>query len=150
MSIDIKGPAATSRRPVTIEKILVAYDASEPSDRALDLAIQLAKSFSGSVAILSVVPQRPGRAGSDPWDDTELHRSELAAAHAVLRDRDIEARFILKTGEVAATIERAIVEGGFDTVVLGSRGLGWAARALQGSVSEHVATHSRATVIVTH
>jgi nucleotide-binding universal stress UspA family protein len=150
MNIDVKESTTRALQPVAIEKILVAYDASEPSDRALDLAIRLAKSFSGSLAILSVVPQRPGRAGADPWDDTELHHSELAAAHEVLRGRDIEARFILKTGDVPGTIERTITEGGFDTVVLGSRGMGWAGRTLQGSVSEHVATHSRATVIVIH
>jgi nucleotide-binding universal stress UspA family protein len=33
-------------------------------------------------------------------------------------------------------------------VVVGSRGLGLLSRALQGSVSEHVATHSRTTVVV--
>lgn len=99
---------------------------------------------------MSVVPQRPGRPGSDPWDDEEFHRRELAGARALLRGHDIEAQFILKMGDVATTIERAVVEGDFDTVVVGSRGLGWAGRAFQGSVSEHVATHSRATMIVTH
>jgi nucleotide-binding universal stress UspA family protein len=149
MTIDVVQAAAPANS-VTIERILVAYDASSPSDRALDLAVRLATSFGGSIAVLSVVPQRPGRAGSDPWDDQDTHRRELAAARAVLHDRGVEAQFILKTGDIATSIEHAIVEGQFDTVVLGSRGLGWAARALQGSVSEHVATHSKATVIVTH
>ena len=35
-----------------------------------------------------------------------------------------------------------------DMVVLGSRGLGLVSRALQGSVSEHVATHAHATVVI--
>ena len=68
----------------------------------------------------------------------------------MLRDRNFEATFLLETGDVATTIERVIVDGGFDTVVLGSRGLRWAARTLRGSVSEHVVTHSHATVVVTH
>jgi nucleotide-binding universal stress UspA family protein len=34
--------------------------------------------------------------------------------------------------------------------VLGSRGLGAIDRMLQGSVSEHVATHAEATVVITH
>jgi len=38
--------------------------------------------------------------------------------------------------------------GGFDTIVIGSRGLGVVSRFLQGSVSEHVATHADATVVI--
>lgn len=150
MNVEIANTETRAPQPVVIEKILVAYDASEAADRALALGMSLVKSFKGSLAVLSVVPQRPGRAGSDPWDDADLHRRELQAAHEVLRGSGIEAHFILKTGDVATTIEHVIVHGGFDTVVLGSRGLGRAARTLQGSVSERVATHTHATVIVTH
>jgi nucleotide-binding universal stress UspA family protein len=150
MNVEIGDQGKETSQRVLIEKILVAYDASEPANRALDLAITLAKAFKGSLAVLSVVPQRPGRAGADPWDDADLHARELDAARAALRKSDAEASFILKTGDVATTIEHVIVDGGFDTVVLGSRGLGFAARTLQGSVSEHVATHTHATVIVTH
>ena len=42
------------------------------------------------------------------------------------------------------------MEGGFDTIVIGSRGLSALDRALHGGVSEHVVTHSSATVVVTH
>jgi nucleotide-binding universal stress UspA family protein len=44
--------------------------------------------------------------------------------------------------------QRIAAEGGYDTVVLGSRGLGAVSRVLQGSVSEHVASHAETTVIV--
>jgi nucleotide-binding universal stress UspA family protein len=45
-------------------------------------------------------------------------------------------------------IEQVAEKGGYDTVVVGARGLGALGRILQGSVSEHVATHANATVIV--
>jgi nucleotide-binding universal stress UspA family protein len=51
-------------------------------------------------------------------------------------------------GEPASTIERVAEMGRFDTIVVGSRGLGAASRFLQGSVSEHVATHANATVVI--
>ena len=51
-------------------------------------------------------------------------------------------------GDVARTIERVADERGYDTIVVGTRGLGSLARTLQGSVSEHVATHAHATVVV--
>ena len=141
---------APALRPATIQKILVAYDATDEAYRALDLGIRLATAFGGSLSVLTVVPQRPGRAGSDPWDDRDHHVRELVSARALLKERGIEARFLIRAGEVAQTIEHAVDEGQFDTVVIGSRSLGLAARVLQGSVSEHVTTHTRATVVVAH
>ena len=39
-------------------------------------------------------------------------------------------------------------EGGFDAIVVGSRGLSMFERALQGSVSEHVVANAGTTVII--
>ena len=50
----------------------------------------------------------------------------------------------------ALTIEHIADEGRYDMVVVGSRGLGALGRMLEGSVSEHVATHARRTVVVVH
>jgi nucleotide-binding universal stress UspA family protein len=60
----------------------------------------------------------------------------------------IEAELLEPAGDPAAAIERVAEAGGFDTIVVGSRGLGAVGRFLQGSVSEHVATHARATVVI--
>jgi len=53
-------------------------------------------------------------------------------------------------GDPAKTIEHIAEEGGFDTIVMGSRGMGTMGRVLRGSVSEHVATHTDRTLIITH
>ena len=55
-----------------------------------------------------------------------------------------------QSADPARTIERIAAEGGFDTIVIGSRGLSALDRVLRGSVSEHVVTHSPAIVVVTH
>jgi nucleotide-binding universal stress UspA family protein len=52
------------------------------------------------------------------------------------------------TGDPAKAIEKIAEAGHFDTIVIGSRGLGTLGRILQGSVSQHVATHAEATVVV--
>jgi nucleotide-binding universal stress UspA family protein len=131
-----------------MEKILLAYDGGEPAHRALDLTVDLARQFGASVTVVSVTPIHPGRAPIDPWDDRPVHLGELAEAQQLLRDRGIEPQLLSPTGEPAPTIERIAAEGGFDTVILGSRGLGAVSRFLQGSVSEYVATHGHSTVIV--
>jgi nucleotide-binding universal stress UspA family protein len=131
-----------------MKKILVAYDGGQPAGRALDLAAELAQRFEAKIGVVSVVPVHPGRSPVDPWDDRAVHTAELAQARRILAGQGIEAVLYEPEGDPAHTIEQIAEEGGYDTVVVGSRGLGVLSRALQGSVSEHVVTHSTATVIV--
>ena len=131
-----------------MQKILIAYDGGEAAHRALDLAAELAHKFDAAVGVVSVVPVHAGRVPVDPWDDREVHTTELAEAAGLLRAQGIEPVMYEPAGDPAATIEKIAEEGGYDMVVVGSRGLGLLSRALQGSVSEHVATHSRTTVVV--
>ncbi len=133
-----------------MNKILVAYDGGEPALRALETAAELAHLTGAGVSVVSVVPVHPGRFPVDPWDDTSVHAQELIEARRILREKGIEAELIEPSGEPAIAIERVADEGGFDTIVVGSRGLGLMSRVLQGSVSEHVATHAKATVVVAH
>lgn len=131
-----------------MKRILLAYDGTESSRIALERTVQLAKAFGSQVAVVSVVPIHPGRAPIDPWDDPTVHAAELLEARRMLREEGIEAEVIEPSGDPAKAIERIADERGYDTVVIGTRGLGTLNRVLQGSVSEHVATHAHATVVV--
>lgn len=131
-----------------MERILLAYDGGEPAQKALHLTADLAKRFGASVIVVSVVPVHPGRAPIDPWDDREVHRAELLDAGKALRGLGIEPELIESAGDPAKTIERIAGERSVDAVIVGARGLGVVGRVLQGSVSEHVATHAPTTVIV--
>ena len=131
-----------------MKKILLAYDGGEPSKRALDQAVELAKHFEATIGVISVVPVHPGRAPIDPWDDRTVHAEELLEARTLLREAGIEAELLEPGGEPAKTIERIADERGYDMIVIGSRGLGAVARTLQGSVSEHVAANAHVTVVV--
>lgn len=131
-----------------MEKILIAYDATEPSKRALAAAATLGKAFGARLGVVSVVPRRPGRFPIDPWDDDAVHADELVEARDLLRKEGLEAELFEPVGDPAEMIERVAEKGGFDTVVVGARGLGAIGRFLQGSVSEHVATHASTTVVV--
>ena len=131
-----------------MKKILLAYDGGEPARRALEQTIELARLFDAEVGVISVVPVHPGRVPIDPWDDRTVHAEELLEARKLLREAGIEATLIEPGGDPAKTIERIADEREFDTIILGSRGLGTVARALQGSVSEHVAANAHATVVV--
>jgi len=131
-----------------MKKILVAYDGGDPAKRALHTAIELARKFDALIGVISVVPFHPGRVPVDPWDDRPVHTAELAEARETLLAEGIEADFIEPYGDPAQTIEQVAEDGGYDTIVVGSRGLGTVGRVLRGSVSEHVATHATSTVVV--
>ena len=131
-----------------MKKILVAYDGTEPANHALATAIDLAKAFDAAIGVVSVVPVHPGRSPIDPWDDPAVHADQLRQAQRILTEAGIEAQFHEPSGDPARVIERKAEEGGYDTIILGSRGLGGLERVLQGSVSEHVATHAKTTVVI--
>jgi nucleotide-binding universal stress UspA family protein len=131
-----------------MNRILLAYDGGEPAKRALETAVELARKFEATISVVSVVPFHPGRMPVDPWDDEIVHRQALEEARSLLALQGIEAELLEPIGDPARTIERIAHDGEFDTVVIGSRGLGALSRFLQGSVSGHVATHAESTVVL--
>lgn len=131
-----------------MKRILLAYDGAEPARKALATAADLATKFEATITVVSVVPVHPGRTPIDPWDDPAVHSAQLKEAATALRERGIEAELMEPAGNPAATIERVASEGKFDVIVIGTRGLSSLGRALQGSVSEHVATHADTTVVI--
>jgi nucleotide-binding universal stress UspA family protein len=133
-----------------MKKILLAYDGGEPARRALQATIELARAFQASVSVISVVPVHAGRSPVDPWDDRTVHAQELIEAKELLIEAGIEPNLLEPAGDPARKIEEIARDGEFDTIVMGSRGLGALERTLQGSVSEHVVSHSDATVVIAH
>ena len=131
-----------------MDKILVAYDGTAPSKRALHTAATLGKAFKASIGVVSVVPRHPGRSPVDPWDDGRVHAEELVEARELLRLEGMEAVLLEPMGDPALMIERMAEQGGYDTIVIGAGDLGAVDRLLIGSVSEHVAVHANATVVV--
>jgi nucleotide-binding universal stress UspA family protein len=131
-----------------MQKILVAYDGDEPAQRALERGAELARAFGAELAVISVTPWRTGALPIDPWGDAELHAKALRAAAEWLSQRGLAAELLSPTGDPAETIEDVATAGAFDTIVIGSRGLGPVARVMQRSVSEHVATNATASVVI--
>ena len=133
-----------------MERILLAYDGGKPARRALETAADLALAFRATLSVVSVVPIGADGRPTEPWDGGEERARELHEAKRALAMRGIQVDLLEPLGDPARTIERIAAEGGFDTIVIGSRGLGALDRVMRGSVSEHVVTHTSATVVVTH
>jgi nucleotide-binding universal stress UspA family protein len=137
-----------------MKNIVIGYDDSEPSKRALQRVIELAKAFDAYVVAVSVapalVPAGHGIGPADPADPPELHRQELGHAKAVLDERDIAADYVVGVGDPADLILETAGQRQADMIVVGTSEPGLVARLLGLSVSEKVQRRAHCDVLVVH
>lgn len=130
-------------------KILVAYDGSEAAGRALERTAQFGAG--GDVTVISVVPLQqsgPRSAGPVLSGDVAEHGRELDEAVARLKALGIAAESLEAVGHPAESIVDVAERGGFELIVVGSRGMHGVARFLLGSTSTRVVTHAHCDVLV--
>jgi nucleotide-binding universal stress UspA family protein len=133
---------------VSAMKILVAYDGFEHSDNAVREAAELAGD-GAEITILSVVlpDARGSKSGGHVGLAPHAHE-DVARAHAYLRERGIESTMEIEHGDAVHEICSAASTGGYDLLVVGSRGLGPVGRLLLGSVSAELARRAPVPVLV--
>ena len=130
-------------------KILLAYDGFTHSDNALATTADLGRSSDAEITILSVVP--PDARGSKSGGHVGLRphaHEDVARAHAYLRERGIESTMQMENGHPAGEIARVAEEGGYDLIVVGSRGRNAVGELLLGSVSHAVVKQAPCPVLV--
>ena len=136
----------------TFTNIVVGYDDTEPSRRALDRAVDLARAFDGKVTVTSVAPVLVGRGVGpvDPLDSPDDHREELMHAKQQLTARGFEADYLVGMGDPAAEIVELAEQRGADLIVVGTREPGLLKRLLGLSVSGAVGRKAHCDVLVVH
>jgi len=146
----------TGKLPVTVmkegSKILVAYDGSEFSKRALKEAVDLAKKFNGSVTLLHVfwdptVPTVKKLEGTEIRDQPTLKL--IADAEKLLKGEKVNYEMRSERSDDAPyVILKTARDDGCDAIAMGSRGMGGAKAWILGSVSSRVVAESPCPVIV--
>ena len=139
----------------TFNNILVAYDGSDHSRKALDLAVKVAQCSHGQLKVLYVFDQVPIVLGDDEtarFIERALNKGREKLAEATLHLRDTGINFSTDTveGPAAEAILRVARLEGCDLIVMGSRGLGMVQGLLLGSVSYRVLHHAQIPVLVVH
>ncbi|PZR70462.1 MAG: universal stress protein [Candidatus Dormiibacter spiritus] len=134
-------------------KILVGYDGSVESRRAVEWASRIAAGDAdGSVTVIGVATAlelSPRiRDAEDPAGDSSVRQTQLDEATALLREAGVTGQTVMRAGRPAEEILDMADEGGFDLIVIGHRGVSRAQRFLMGSVSERVVRHASRPVLV--
>ena len=139
-------------------RILVPVDGSPAAERALDLAIELAKSYTAKLIILHVVLQRlypvthteagmltPAVFASEMQAEGE-NIIKKAERHITGRGVDFECKMV--QGVPADEIIKSVKHEGADLVIIGSRGLNEVRAFLFGSVSDKVSHHAKCPTLI--
>jgi nucleotide-binding universal stress UspA family protein len=129
--------------------VLIAYDGSEPSRRALDRVRDFMPN--ASVAVVTVaapVYRDPSLSKFPDQGEEERQQAALAEAKAILAVSGIDARTAAPVGDAADEIVRMAREAGADLLVLGARGLNPVKRLVLGSVSTKVLHNAPCDLLV--
>ena len=145
--------------PPRLQHFLVATDGSDASNRAIDVAAEMAKSTDGTLSIVNVATpltenqktefkQIAGELAdaADVLAQRTLNDAQKRAGWSGLSPSKITAMF--RWGEPTEVIIDCIVKDKVDAVVVGRRGQGRLAGLLMGSVSQKLATLSPCAVVV--
>jgi nucleotide-binding universal stress UspA family protein len=132
-----------------MERIVVGFDGSEHSQKALARAADIANGATLAVVSAAHVEGFLGGAVS-PIDPAEAEAREkaLAEAREYLDGRGINGEFIEGNGNPGDVLVQEAKESGADLIVVGTRGRNAAKRVVLGSVSTNVVHHAPCDVLV--
>jgi nucleotide-binding universal stress UspA family protein len=133
--------------------LLVAVDASEASNRALEKALELALLLGASVTALAVEGPLPAYAATigeveEVKREKDAFFGRLAEdVRARARRAGLEVEVEIRPGHAAELITRVAAERGADLIVLGHRGH-FLRDHLLGSTADRVAEHAECPVMI--
>lgn len=133
---------------------MVPYDKSEPANRALEYAMDLAKKYSSKISIVTYVSMNVGYSADDGASYVEMVKLQKKSAEYDLSKlepklQELKIPYCIKAIEGTSITETLISYAEMhrvNLIVMGSRGLGGFKKLLLGSVASGVLQHSRCPV----
>ncbi|MEX1031384.1 MAG: universal stress protein [Paenibacillaceae bacterium] len=136
-------------------KILVAFDGSDQSKKAMEYAIQLSKTYSSQLEVVHVTYYSGfilGEALISAPAHILLEQQDYSSLIVAEANKSIEsipgAKVTLLQGSPAKVIIDFAEENNSELIIIGSRGLGGISEFVLGSVSHNVVQHSNIPVLV--
>ena len=125
-----------------MKTIVVGYDESDPSERALLRAAELARFYDAKLIVTSVVPVLIKAGGGPEPEPIEIQQR--------LRELDVEAELVEAIGDPADAIVEVAEQRVADLIVVGTREPSLIERELGHSVSEQVQRRAHCDVLIVH
>lgn len=152
---------------MSFKKIIIAYDGSDQSKRAMDHAAEMANTNKGTLVVLTVVPKEslPILAeegfGAVPITSTQEwadYQEKLKASYTKSQEeavKGVKAKYpklkvdsILLDGRPSSTIVEQAEKTQADLIVMGSRGIGGISGWILGSTSRRVVESCTKPILV--
>ncbi len=155
-----------------LKRILLPVDGSEPCQRAVSFAAELAVELQASIMLLHVLDRLPARQQLKDYltaleeapvsgeGEIESIRSALlesgedqgkellAATEQLLREKGVkDVSTAIQDGDPATELLRTAEEGKYDMIIMGRRGLGSLRGLFMGSVSQKISNLADCAVI---
>jgi len=143
--------------PKHIKKILAATDFSEPSARAVEMAVGFARAFGATIELVHVAVEAayvmppPVDVAVLPIDMGKLldeAAKSLEREEARVREAGVSVTSTTLVGRPDAEIVDHATKTGADVIVMGTHGRTGLGRVLLGSVAERVVKHARCPVLI--
>jgi nucleotide-binding universal stress UspA family protein len=135
------------------DRILVAIDGSDCSNRAFEKALELARVAESRLTALAIEGPLPAYAATLGEVDEVKREKDIFFSALAARARDkakeaaVELDVELRAGHAAEVISEVAARGRFDLVVLGHRGH-FLRDHLLGSTADRVAEHAPCPVMI--
>src|SRR5262249_51006009 len=130
---------------ISLKKILVPVDFSEPSKKAVTYGLSLAEQFNAKLILAHIVPESTALLYAFPTELPEVEKDQYAKAKQEInnlvpaeRAANSNLQTIVKVGNVEAELLGIVKDEAIDLVVLGTHGRRQLGRWFIGSVAEHM------------
>ena len=136
-----------------IKKILVGFDGSRSSYKALQAALDLAHPIQALVDTLTVIHLPDFSPSMDEVEESieegkKRYDIEFKKIEQIGKEHGLRINTMIQIGHPAESLIRYTVEHQYDLLVVGTRGLGGFKKMLIGSVAQKVVTYSSIPVLV--
>jgi nucleotide-binding universal stress UspA family protein len=135
------------------ERILVAIDGSDASDRAFAKALELVAVTGAALTALAIEGPLPAYAATIGEVDEVKREKDAFFGRLADRAREqaavsgIELQVVVRPGHASEVISSFATEGGYDLIVLGHKGH-FLRDHLLGSTADRVAEHATCPVMI--
>lgn len=133
------------------ERLLVAVDGSEHSERAIPVAAEIAKKLGSEVAVFHIREVELGKLGPGSVEPSDDAKKLVDGVVEQLQSQGVNATGNVRSdmyGRAARNIIDAARELGVGMIIMGSRGFSDLPGLLLGSVAHKVIHHAECPVLV--